>query len=106
MNDKNKAADRFALAAMIFGISGLLLSCIVLGGVMGIIGLVVSILAWRNPDCMKKGFALTGIITSAVAIVISAFVIFVFVGSYSYFDDNSIVQESTEITYLDVTEIP
>ena len=104
MNERNKAANRVALAAMLLGISGMMLSCIAIGGFIAIAGMIVSITAIRNTDCTKRGFAITGIVTSAIAIIIAIVVTFAFV-AYVKYDSLAYIKDQTNITYTDGTEL-
>ena len=104
MNERNKVANRVAIIAMILGIVGMLLSCIAIGGFIAIAGMAMSIIAIRNNDCTKRGFAITGIVTSAIAMIVAIVVslsFFAFVKSDSLIDIN----DKTKITFSDVTEI-
>jgi heme/copper-type cytochrome/quinol oxidase subunit 2 len=104
MNERNKAANRVALVAMLLGISGMMLSCIAIGGFIAIAGMIVSISAIRNTDCTKRGFAITGIVTSAIAMIVAILATLVFL-TYVNLDSPIDVREKTNITYSDVTEL-
>ena len=67
-NMQPKPSDGLAIASMIVGIFSLFSFCFGKGFtiVAGIVGLVLGIIAMSKKQ--KKGFALTGIITSAVTI--------------------------------------
>lgn len=84
------------IAGMIIGIIALLLSCILIGGFIGIVGLILSIVGVSQKN-KKTGMAVAGIVLNAVAIVIMI-IMFVVAGSDS---DNAsttahkIDQEST-----------
>lgn len=104
MNERNKAANRVALAAMLLGISGMMLSCIAIGGFIAIAGMIVSIMAIRNKDCTKRGFAITGIVTSAIAMIVAIVVTIGFI-AYVNYDSLAYIKDQTNITYTDVTEL-
>lgn len=57
------------IAGMIIGIISLLLSCLVIGGVTGIVGIILSIIAITQKG-KKKGMAIAGIVLNALAIII------------------------------------
>ena len=71
---KNSA---IGITGFIFGIISILLSCIMVGGFTGIIGVVLCIIALVEKNA-KKGFAITGLILNTFAIVIIALI-----GSFS-----------------------
>lgn len=65
---ENKKTNGLAIAGMIVGILSILVMCLgFFGAVVGVIGLVLSIVA-QNKE--KSGMGLAGIITSAIAIVV------------------------------------
>ena len=104
MNERTKAANRVAIAAMVLGIIGMLVSCIAIGGFIAIAGMTMSVLAIRNKDCTKRGFAITGLVTSAIAIIVAIVVSLSFYAWVKY--DNSVdVNQKTKITFSDVTEL-
>jgi uncharacterized membrane protein len=104
MNERNKAANRVAIIAMILGIVGMLVSCIAIGGFIAIAGMAMSILAIRNEDCTKRGFAITGLVTSAIAIIVAIVVSLSFL-AYLKYDTLMDVNQKTKITFSDVTEL-
>lgn len=57
------------IAGMIIGIISLLLSCFVVGGFLGIIGLILSIVAIKQKD-RKSGMSIAGVVLNTIAIVI------------------------------------
>ena len=69
-----KKSDGLAIASMILGIVSILFTCCYGGGLItGIVGLVLGIIAKSKGQ--NKGFTLTGIITSAVAIFLGIIVL-------------------------------
>ncbi|PRI11487.1 hypothetical protein [Leucobacter massiliensis] len=66
-----------AITGMALGIAGLVLSWVpILGVVLALVGLVLSIVALVKKQ--PKGFALTGLITGAIGLIIGAFVTIAF----------------------------
>lgn len=61
-------SNGLAVASMVIGIVSLLLSCCY-GGFLGLIGLILGIIAISKGQ--KKGMAITGIITSVIAMIIT-----------------------------------
>lgn len=68
--------NALAIASLVLGIISLLFSCC-LGGFIGIVGVVLSILAIKANQ--KKAFAITGLITSILSIFITMVVIIIFI---------------------------
>lgn len=62
-----------SIASMVLGIVGLLLSCIIIGAVPCIIGIILSLVALVKQD-RKSGIAIAGFITSVVGILIAVVV--------------------------------
>ena len=73
---KNSA---IGITGFIFGIISILLSCIMIGGFTGLIGVVLCIIALVEKNT-KNGLAITGVILNTLAIVI---VIITLIGSFS-----------------------
>ena len=71
MTDVTQSESRngLALAALIVGIAGVLLSPVVVGGVIGLVGLVLGVVALRNPG--RRGLAIGGIVTGAIAVPVA-----------------------------------
>lgn len=67
-------ANGLGIAGMVIGIISILLSCIVFGGYIGIVGLILSIIAVVQKN-KKKGMAIAGIVLNAVAIIIMVIVL-------------------------------
>ena len=62
-----------AISALVLGVIGLLLACLAFGGVFGIIGLVLGIVALRRVKQGTgggKGLAIAGIVTGTIAALI------------------------------------
>jgi hypothetical protein len=71
-----------AIAAMVLGIVGLCTSIFYIGGVIGIVGLVFSIIALRSANRGRtggRGMAIAGLVTSIIAIVVNTIEIIVIV---------------------------
>ncbi|MFG2230470.1 DUF4190 domain-containing protein [Streptomyces sp. NPDC048723] len=68
-------------AAMVLGVIGLSTSVVFIGGLFGGIGLILGIVALTTAKRtgIGRGKALTGVVTSAIAIVVSVLVAFFFV---------------------------
>lgn len=69
------------IAGMIIGIIALLLSCILIGGFIGIIGLILSIIGVSQKN-KKTGMAVAGIVLNVIAIIIMI-IIFAIAGTDS-----------------------
>ncbi len=74
-----KQSNGLGIASMVVGIIALLLSCCY-GGFLGIIGLILGIIVVTKSDS-KKGIAITGIITSGIALLISFILLIAGAGS-------------------------
>ena len=74
-----KQSNGLGIASMVVGIIALLLSCCY-GGLLGIIGLILGIIVVTKSDS-KKGIAITGIITSGIALLISFILLIAGAGS-------------------------
>jgi Domain of unknown function (DUF4190) len=63
------------VAALVFGVVGVLLGAVVIGGVLGIVAVVLGILALgrvRRGEANNRGVAIIGIVAGALAVVIAA----------------------------------
>lgn len=87
--------NALAIVSLIIGIVSLLLSCC-LGGFLGVVGVVLSILAIKANQ--KKAFAITGLVTSILSIFITivVIVIFILIPTDSENTDNKKTTENTE----------
>lgn len=74
-NDDEPEGPRLALSicSMVFGIIGLLLSCVWIGIFPAAIGLLLGIIALATHH--SKGMAIAGVVTSAIGIMIAAFIL-------------------------------
>lgn len=74
-NDDEPESPRLALSicSMVFGIIGLLLSCVWIGIFPAAIGLLLGIIALATHH--SKGMAIAGVVTSAIGIIIAAFIL-------------------------------
>ena len=90
-----------AIASLVLGIIGLLTSCCG-GGLLGLIGLVLGIVALTNKQ--SKGLCIGGIIVSSIAIVITVFA-FALGFISGFMDDESDKETTTEATTEITTEV-
>ena len=79
-----KKAPGMALAAMILGIAAVLTGFVVFGALLGIAAIILGVLSLKKVKeaGAGKAFALTGIITGAVSVLISICMLFVFISFY------------------------
>ncbi|MFE7316506.1 DUF4190 domain-containing protein [Streptomyces sp. NPDC057555] len=65
-----------AVAAMVLGLIGLVTSVVLVGGLFGVIGLILGIVALRTAKRNGTGWgmSLTGMVTSLIAIAVSVLV--------------------------------
>lgn len=79
-----KKAPGMALAAMILGIAAVLTGFLVFGILLGIAAIILGVLSLKKTKEVGAGkaFALTGIITGAVSILISICMLFVYVSFF------------------------
>ena len=79
-----KKAPGMALAAMILGIAAVLTGFFVFGALLGISAIILGVLSLKKVKeaGAGKAFALTGIITGAVSVLISICMLFVFISFY------------------------
>ena len=75
MNNKKKS-NGLSMAAMILGIIGLVFSCIYIGILPCLAGLILSIISIKNRE-NGKGKAIAGLVTSIIGIIIFMLVLFV-----------------------------
>ena len=95
-SNQRPSGNGLATATLILGIESLLLSCFY-GGILGILGLVLGIIALIKGE--NKGMSIAGIITSGFAILIT---VVVFIIGFSILDEWS--QMVTEDTVTKVEE--
>ena len=76
-----KKAPGLALAAMILGIVGVVTGFFVFGALLGIAAIILGALSLKKVKeaGAGKGFAITGIVTGAVAVLFSLFMLFVYI---------------------------
>ena len=79
-----KKAPGMALAAMILGIAAVLTGFLVFGALLGIAAIILGALSLKKTKEVGAGkaFALTGIITGAVSVLVSICMLFVFISFY------------------------
>ncbi|REK84813.1 DUF4190 domain-containing protein [Streptomyces inhibens] len=72
------------MAAMVLGVTGLITSIVFIGGLLGVIGLILGVVALKTTKWtgVGRGMAITGVVTSLIAIVVSILVA-VFVAWYA-----------------------
>lgn len=89
----------FAVVSMIMGIIGMVLSCVIVGIVPCIIGLVFGVVALFQKSG-KQDFAVVGMITSGIGIVIVVIIVFMALTGQIVFideqDQGSIVEQNEE----------
>ncbi|MFC9863628.1 MULTISPECIES: DUF4190 domain-containing protein [unclassified Streptomyces] len=73
--------NRLAGAAMVLGIVGLSTSIVFIGGLLGVVGLVLGLIALQTTKRTGagRGMSITGVVTSSIAIVVSVLVAVFFV---------------------------
>lgn len=76
------------IAGMVIGIIALLLACLVFGGFLGIIGIILSIVGACQKD-RKHGTAIAGIVLNAIAIIIMIIMFAVAASSANESETNS-----------------
>lgn len=100
-----KKGGGLSIAAMILGIVGVLLSCIYIGILPCIIGLIFAIVALAK-NLPQKGMAIAGLITSIVGVIIFLFSILIPGTDTSNNDSNTNdVQKEVQIEYVDESEL-
>ena len=79
-----KKAPGMALAAMILGIAAVLTGFLVFGALLGIAAIILGVLSLKKTKeaGAGKAFALTGIITGAVSVLISISMLFVYISFF------------------------
>lgn len=71
-----KEGNGLSIASMVLGIVGLVLSCVYIGIIPCVIGLIFAIITLTNQS-KKNGMAITGLITSIIGILIFIIMLFV-----------------------------
>ena len=82
---KNQGSSGLSIASMVLGILALIFTCMGVGWILGIIGLVLGIVAIFNKS-QGRGMAIAGIATSALSILFSVLllIIGIIASYYSY----------------------
>lgn len=93
-----------AIAGMVLGIIALLTSCLIFGGFIGIIGLVLSIAGIMQKN-NKTGIAIAGIVLNVIAIIIMV-VMFIAVGSDNDESSASVSVSESDTTVFESAETP
>lgn len=83
------------IAGMILGIAAILTSCILIGGVLGFIGIILSAAGASKKD-KNSGTAIAGIVLNIIALFITVFVFFSFVGRQGGEDKTQSSKSTTE----------
>lgn len=99
INNPKKQQSGLGIAGMILGITGVLLSCILVGGALGAIGIVLSIVGLTQKD-KSSGTAIAGTVLNSVAIVIAAILFIASLSGYTPKEKNTETQ-SNNITEAD-----
>lgn len=76
MNEKAKDQSGMGIAGMVIGIISLFLSCLFVGGFLGVVGLILSIFGIASKD-KGHGTSIAGIALNSVAIVVMMIMMFV-----------------------------
>lgn len=93
INNPKKQQSGLGIAGMILGITAVLLSCILVGGVLGAIGIVLSIVGLTQKD-KSSGTAIAGTVLNSVAIVIAAIFFIVSLGSTNQKENDPEIQQT------------
>lgn len=83
-----KQSQAMAVTGMVLGIVGILTACFAIGGALGLAAIILGVLglkAAKRMDGRGRGFAITGIVTGAIALVLGALATAYFVWAYSNF---------------------
>ena len=80
---EQRGGSGMAVASMVLGIVSLVLLCIIIGGPIGLIGLILGIvvLAKNKPG---KGYAIAGVVMCAISVIVFIFMLIGFVSYDSY----------------------
>lgn len=73
MENKKSKQSGLGIAGMVIGIIAILLSCLMIGGILGVIGLILSIIGISEKSS-GKGMAIAGIALNIISIIIAAFI--------------------------------
>lgn len=84
---EQKQGNGLGIASLVIGIISLLLSCCY-GGVIGVVGIILGIIAISKNNS-QKGIAIGGIVTSAIAIAITVFMLILGVSVLDSVGDSS-----------------
>lgn len=80
----NKHSGGMAIAALVLGITGLVMSfCVYPGFILGSLGIIFGILS-RGGEMTYPGYGKAGIVLGIISILISIIAIFVWMGYFSY----------------------
>jgi hypothetical protein len=103
---EQKQHSGLGIAGMIIGIVALLLSCLVFGGFLGIIGLIISLIGVTQKN-RKSGTAIAGIVLNTLAICIMILMLIIaFSNDASQTTENTTNTEFTESSPAPITIKP
>lgn len=106
MENKSKKSG-LGIAALILGIVGLMLSCVLVGSIPCIMSLILGIIAIVKEN-QKKGLAIAGLVCSVVGLVFSFMGTMLMNGLFTNDDigddDSEYVDESVLLSQMDVVE--
>lgn len=87
-NNAPKEGKGLAIASMVLGIVGILSVCVIIGGPIGLVGLVLGIVALVK-GTSGPGFAVAGIVLSALTVIAFIFILIGFASMDSVLSDYS-----------------
>lgn len=95
-----KKSNVLSIISLIFGIIGLLTTCIIIGIIPCIVGLIIGIIALSKKQ--NKVMSIIGIITSSIGIMIFAFILFMASASDTVSNNNN----SSDIQETEINSMP
>ena len=107
VNPTQKQHSGLGIAGMVIGIISLLMTCFLIGGLTGIVGLILSIVGVTQKN-RKTGMAIAGIVLNSLAVIIVAVMFFTFSGDTTESNSNAetktpVIVESTIESSEDVS---
>lgn len=102
ISSQQQEHSALGIAGMIIGIVAILLSCIAIGGFIGIVGLVLSIIGITQKG-KKSGMAIAGITLNALAIVIMVIILFAYAQNLD--ESSNATQEIVSEVYTPSKEV-
>ncbi|HIU74907.1 MAG TPA: DUF4190 domain-containing protein [Candidatus Pelethocola excrementipullorum] len=82
-NQQPQGSSGLSIASMVLGILSIVFSCLGLGWILGVIGLILGIVAIFNKN-QGRGMAIAGITTSAISILLIILLLILGTLNYSY----------------------